>query len=137
MYDPEWVQTVPSVPHKGICFPITIIDSNYGCLAGDKPNLRQLQRLCKGCSKVTVLKNIAPKWQELAIEMGFEYSDIEIVDMETDKNPMNAVRKILGRWLEGTVTTDTRPLTWSTLVECLSNIECQSLADELSQILLD
>lgn len=106
-------------------------------LAGDKPNLRQLQRLCKGCKKVTILKNIAPKWQELAIEMGFEYSEIEIVDMENRNNPKNAVCKILGRWLEGKVTTDTRPLTWSTLIECLSNIECQSLADELSQILLD
>lgn len=106
-------------------------------LAGDKPNLRQLQCLCKGCKKVTILKNIAPKWQELAIEMGFEYSEIEIVEVEDRNNPMNAVRKILGRWLEGKVTTDTRPLTWSTLIECLSNIECQSLADELSQILLD
>ena len=106
-------------------------------LAGDKPNLRQLQRLCKGCKKVTILKNIAPKWQELAIEMGFEYSEIEIVDMENRNNPKDTVYKILGRWLEGEVTTDTRPLTWSTLIECLSNIECQSLADELSQILLD
>lgn len=107
------------------------------CLTGDKPNLRQLQRLCKGCMKVTILKNIAPKWKELAMEMGFEYSDIEIVDMQTKTDPKNAVYEILGRWLEGTVATDTRPLTWSTLVECLSNIECQSLADELSQILLD
>ena len=71
------------------------------------------------------------------MEMGFEYSDIEIVDMQTKKDPKNAVYEILGRWLEGTVATDARPLTWSTLVECLSNIECQSLADELSQILLD
>ena len=113
------------------------LDPKLKPIIGDKPNLRQLQRLCKGCMKVTVLKNIAPKWKELAIEMGFEYSEIETVDMQTNKDPKTAVCKILGSWLEGMVISDTRPLAWSTLIECLSNIECQSLADELSQILFD
>ena len=110
---------------------------NLNRLIGDKPNLRQLQCLCKGCTKITVLKQVAPKWKELAMEMGFEHSEIKTVDIQANKDPKNAVCEIVGSWLDGTVATDTRPLTWSTLVECLSNIECQSLADELSQILLD
>ena len=70
------------------------------------------------------------------MEMGFGYSDIETVDIQTNKDPKMAVCSVIGRWLEGTVA-DMRPLTWSTLIECVSNIECQSLADELSCILLD
>ena len=86
--------------------------------------------------KVKVIKTIAPKWIELAMVMGYEHSDIESVDKRTQKDPLNAVRVILGQWLDGSEGL-WGPPTWSTLIEYLSTIECQSLADRLNNLLLD
>ena len=102
---------------------------------GDKPKLKELQRLCNGCMKVTVLKSVAPKWKELAMEMGFEYNDIETVDLQVNKDPQEAAYRILGMWLRGSSGLS-EPVTWGTLIECVSNVECQSLADKLSDVLL-
>ena len=103
-------------------------------ILGDKPSLKELQRLTNGCHKVMVIKSIAPKWKELAMEMGYEYSVIESVDMKTQKDPQKAAYEILGRWLTGSEGL-CEPVTWITLIECLSNIECQSLADKLMDVI--
>ena len=81
-----------------------------------------------------VIKSVAPKWKELAMEMGYEYSVIESVDMKTQKDPQNAAYEILGCWLTGSEGL-CEPVTWNTLIDCLSNIECQSLADKLIDVL--
>lgn len=108
----------------------------YKSLLDDKPRLKELQRVDNGCMKVTVIRNVAPKWKELAMEMGFEYDDIETVDLQANRDPQKAAYNILGRWLRG-ASGLCEPVTWSTLIECVSNIECQSLADKLSDVLLD
>ena len=102
----------------------------------DKPTLNELYCLTSGCMKVKVIKTIAPKWIELAMVMGYEYSDIELVNVTTQRDPLNAVRHILGQWLDGSEGL-CGPATWSTLIEHLSTIECQSLADRLNTVLLD
>ena len=38
-----------------------------------------------GYTKATVLKSIASKWRELAIEMGYDYSAIEFVFIKTHR----------------------------------------------------
>ena len=101
----------------------------------NKPTLKELQRLTSGCMKIMVIKSVASKWRNLAMEMGYEYSDIESVDIRAQRDPQIAVCTILGRWLTGSEGL-CGPVTWSTLIECLSNIECQSLADRLNDILL-
>ena len=63
---------------------------------GKKPLLKELRRLSNGCNKVMVIKSIASKWKELAMEMGYEYSDIEAVDMKAHKDPQIAAYEILG-----------------------------------------
>lgn len=68
--------------------------------------------------------------------MGYEHSDIELVNVTTQRDPLNAVRHILGQWLDGSESL-CGPPTWSTLVEHLSTIEYQCLADRLNDILLD
>ena len=102
----------------------------------EKPTLKELRRLGVGCTKVTVLKSIASKWRELAMEMGYDYSAIESVDIKSCKDPQIAAYDILGQWLTG-VEGLCGPVTWRTLIECLSNIECQSVADKLNDVLLD
>ena len=96
--------------------------------------LKELQHLGTGCNKVTVIRSIAPKWKQLAMEMGYEYSVIESVDMKVQRDPYYAAYEILGRWVEGCEGL-CGPVTWSTLIECFSNIECQSLADKLKVLL--
>ena len=142
-----WVynSTIPSIPHKGIpsyqlhIMYLLYIKYRYTCIAhlllGDKPLLKELQHLTNGCNKVTFIKCVASKWKELAMEMGYEYSDIESVNTKAQKDPQIATYEILGRWLTGSEGL-CGPVTWSTLIKCLSNIECQSLADRLSDILL-
>ena len=88
--------------------------------------------------KVTrFLKTIAPKWVYLAMEMGFQQSDIETIEQQTHKDPLEAIRSILGTWLQGSKENLCEPVTWITLIECVSNIEFQHLADELNSVLLD
>ena len=70
------------------------------------------------------------------MEMGFEYDDIETVDLQASKDPQKAAYGILGMWLKGSSGL-CEPVTWNTLIECVANIECQSLADKLSDVLLD
>ena len=103
---------------------------------GDRPTLKELRRLCVGCTKVTVLKSIASKWRELAMEMGYDYSSIESVDIKSCKDPQIAAYDVLGQWLTGTEGL-CGPVTLNTLIECFSNIECQSVADRLNDVLLD
>ena len=104
--------------------------------AEDKPKLSQLYCLTSGCTKVKVIKTIAPKWIDLTMVMGYEHSDIESIDKRTQKDQLSAVRLILGQWLDGSEDL-CGPATWSTLIEYLSTIECQSLADRVNSILLD
>lgn len=68
--------------------------------------------------------------------LGYEHGDIELVNLKTQRDPLNAVRHILGQWLDGSEGLQ-RPATWSTLIEHLSAIECQSLADRLNSVLMD
>ncbi len=102
----------------------------------DKPKLSQLYCLTRGCTRVQVIKSIAPKWIDLAMVMGYEHSDIESVNITTQRDPLNAARIILGQWLDGSENL-CGPVTWSTLIEYLSIIEFQSLADKLNNVLLD
>ena len=46
------------------------------------------------------------------MEMGYEYSVIESVDMKTQKDPQNAAYEILGCWLAGSEGL-CEPVTWS------------------------
>ena len=98
--------------------------------------MNELYCLTSGGTKVKVIKTIAPKWIELAMVMGYEYSAIELVNVTTQRDPLNAVRHILGQWLDGSEGLH-GPVTWSALIEHLSTIECQSLADRLNNVLLD
>ncbi len=127
--------TTTSIPHKST---YSCTDSVYAycrsLLLGDKPSLKELRCLTNVCNKVMIIKSVAPKWKELAMEMGYEYGDIESVDMKAHKDPQSAAYEILGRWLAGSEGL-CAPVTWSTLIECLSNIECQSLADRLKDVL--
>lgn len=68
--------------------------------------------------------------------MGYDYGDIESVDLRAHKDPQIAVFEIFGQWLRGSEGLY-GPVTWTTLIECLSNIECQTLADKLKDALLD
>ena len=69
--------------------------------------------------------------------MGYEHSDIELVNNTTHRDPVNAVCHILGEWLDGSEGFKCGPATWSTLIEHLSTIEYQCLADRLNDVLLD
>ena len=134
-----WKRISASLPHKSKFYSTSSVSNSFISTihhTDDKPELNELYYLTSGCTKVKVIKTIAPKWIELAMVMGYEHSDIESVDKRTQKDPLNAVRVILGQWLDGAEDL-CGPPTWSTLVEHISTIECQSLADTLNSLLLD
>ena len=62
------------------------------------------------------------------MEMGYEYSVIESVDMKTQKDPQNAAYEILGCWLAGSEGL-CEPVTWSSGVATPGPTRAQTLVD--------
>ena len=90
--------------------------------AGKKPTLRELQLLRDNDGRqVRVIDTVAPCWQELAVALGFDGAAIEVIDRGDFYRPEDACRKMFIRWQNGEQGLR-RPITWTTLIECLQEV---------------
>lgn len=82
---------------------------------------------------VRVIDNVAPNWEDLAIALGFKHYTIKTVQRNHRSDAREACRQILSMWLEQAEENLARPVTWTTLIQCLVNAELSCLAEELKE----
>ena len=107
-----------------------MISSCFLCTSiADEPSLSKIQKFVGRSGKTyRILAKVSPKWNRFAIALGLE-EDIDSVRMNTHHQVENACLEILRRWLDGG---GRKPVTWSTFIECLDDIQLGTLAEELT-----
>ena len=98
------------LPSGGDCVPVFL-------LAGDRPEMRQLERFVGVKGMVfEVVKEVSTDWEKLALALHLRG---EIIREQRHLQPEAACRTILQRWLNGD---GRQPVTWDTLLDCLEDI---------------
>ena len=104
------------LPSGGDCFSVFL-------LAGDRPEMRQLERFVGVRGMVfEVVKEVSTDWEKLALALHLRG---EIIGEQRHFQPEAACRTILQRWLNGG---GKQPATWDTLLGCLEDIGHGTLA---------
>ena len=112
-----------------MCFYILLtIKLNF---KGNTPKLYELQLLkFLDGNEVRIMEKAAPKWDEVAIALGFDGARIEAIEMGTHYQPGNACRKMFTGWLAGGH--DLKPPTWDVLIQSLRAASLTDVSDLLS-----
>lgn len=84
---------------------------------------------------VRVIDAVAPKWEELAIALGFKPYTIQTIQRDHVQDARAACQRMLSMWLEEKEENLCRPATWLTLVQCLIDAEFSTLAQDLEDVL--
>ena len=104
------------------------IDQNtlfFSCTTGDKPKLKQLQKLvCPSGVTLKVIKSVAAKWESIAIALDIDYS----TEQRDFSHVEAACIAILRRWIDGE---GEQPATWNTLIGALEDADYLNLAKDL------
>ena len=109
------------LPSGGDCFLVFL-------LAGDRPDMRQLERFVGVRGMVfEVVKEVSTDWEKLALALHLRG---DIIREQRHFQPEAACRTILQRWLNGD---GQQPATWGTLLDCLEDIGHGTLAGYLGK----
>ena len=82
-----------------------------------------------------IIDSVAAKWEEVAIALGFDASAIACVRRDHSSDCKAACTLVLQKWLNKEYAHICKPVTWSTLIECLKDAEFSSLAHRITEIL--
>lgn len=103
---------------------------------GDPPEIYQLEQLTHPDSRtVSIINDVAAKWEELAIALGFDAPTIEHIKRDHSSACKEACREMFTKWLRMDHTGEMKPVCWTTLIESLNDAEFSSLAKALEEIL--
>ena len=99
----------------------------------EKPALDDLKYMSiageDGETHFRLMEHLQFRWRSLAIALKFPFHSIEAI--EHSKNP---IYQPLSEWLQGAnMKEDTRPLTWTTLIEALREAKIHEEADTLEK----
>ena len=98
---------------------------------GNTPKLHQLQLLkFPDGTELRIMEKVAPKWDEVAIALGFDGTRIETMEIGAHYQPRNACRKMFNCWLAGSH--DLKSPTWDVLIQSLSAAKLTEIADLLN-----
>ena len=103
---------------------------------GDKPKLQELQVLGSesGAKKIRVIDTVAAQWEELAIALGFEAAVINYIRRDHVHDAKGACCHVLTKWLAEKEENLRSPVTWTTLIECLTDAGFAGLAEDLKKV---
>lgn len=79
--------------------------------------------------KIKVMEEVAAQWDLLAVHLKFPQSVINIIDRDYHNQTERACHQMFQRWLEG------EDATWNVLIAALEDIEKQTLASDLRNLL--
>lgn len=103
---------------------------------GNKPTLEQLVILEGHRRRVKVIESVAARWENLALALGFEAPVIDYLRRDFEHNSLGAATQVLIKWLNGEGDLD-KPITWSTLIQCLNEAGKKVLAEDVEETLKD
>ena len=102
----------------------------------DPPTLDELEQITGSDSKVVrVIDTVAPKWEEVAIALGFDGPAIDRMRRDYATDCREACSQMLQKWLRMDYVDICKPISWDVFVQSLQDAEFSCLADELSAIL--
>jgi len=87
--------------------------------------------LKKEHSTIKIIQNVAPKWKELATALKLRPDKVEEIAEETSEEDQ-ACEAVFRQWLSGRHRV---PVSWSTVVMCLSECGLQDLAQDVARVL--
>ena len=99
-------------------------------LIGKRPKLHELQLLkFPDGTDLWIMEKVAPKWDEVAIALGFDGARIQTMKMGAHYQPRSACRNMFTDWLAGGH--DLKPPTWDALIQSLRAARLTEIADLL------
>ena len=81
-------------------------------------------------TKVSVIKQVASKWEDLAITLGLEYADISIIKRDHVHDAEGACHTVFSKWLGME-----SGRTWALLIQCLNDADFGALGAKLEKII--
>ena len=81
---------------------------------------------------VKVIDAVAHRWERFATRLHFTFGDIKRIEKECRSQPVDACQHVVGEWLSGKGRT---PISWSTVIEVLEEIDLSELAKNLATVL--
>ena len=79
-----------------------------------------------------VIDAVAHKWERFAIRLDFTFGDIKRIEKECHSQPVDACQHVVGEWLSGK---GRKPISWSTVIEVLEEIDLSALAKDLATVI--
>ena len=108
--------------------PVPLAESIF--MVGNTPKLRQLQLLkFPDGTELRIMEKVAPKWEEVAIALGFDGARIETIEIGAYCKPRIACRKMFIDWLSGGH--DLKRPTWGSLVQSLRAAKLTEIVADL------
>lgn len=102
----------------------------YDCLGGT-PSMKELLVLhTHDGTKVSVIKQVASEWENLATTLGLEYADISIIKRDHAHDAEGASRTVFSKWLNMKSVR-----TWARLIQCLNDTDFGVLGAKLEKII--
>ena len=101
---------------------------------GNTPKLSHLQQLkFPSGTELRIMEKVVPKWDEVAMALGFDGARIKTIEMGAFYQPGNACRTMFTDWLAGSH--DLKPPTWDVLIQSLRTANLTEIAYLLSRMI--
>ena len=79
-----------------------------------------------------LIKKVAASWDEVALSLHFEASDVSRIERDHHQQSVQASRVVFSEWLEGR---GRQPITWQTLITALKQAGLQTVSNDLERML--
>ena len=81
------------------------------------------------------MDDMASRWRNVGLGLSFKPSELDCIESSHLKDPVKCCEKLMSQWLDGFVNDrDSRPKTWSTLLEVIEDARLGELADKIEKI---
>ena len=81
---------------------------------------------------VKIIMQVAPKWEDFAMRLHFQSSDIVRIKRDCHSQLVIACQQVVWEWLSGN---GRKPTSWSTVIKALRECELMELAVDLQFVL--
>ena len=98
----------------------------------DRPKLHELDLIDAKGRKLRLIEKVAGKWDNVAIRLHFEHSDIKRIQRDCHFQSVQCCTTVFSEWLEGK---DRTPVTWEVLIEAIKEAGFSEVANDLRFIL--
>ena len=96
------------------------------------PKWHQIDYIEGNGKKVSLIKEVAARWERVATRLYFDPRDIDRIKEDTRQNSIPACSQVFKEWLEGK---GRQPTTWETAIKAIKEAEFSEVATKLDIII--